>query len=146
MLGKTSTYAVVLASGVLILAGLSVWADNKDDKDKPALSGVWMQTGGQLKIEFADKETMRISPHGDNVAIVIVCQCTLEKERQVKAKVTDFEGKEEFKQKIKEHLPVGFEFSFKWQVQNDTATLGDVKGDKVEHLRMHLEGKYDQKK
>ncbi len=43
-------------------------------------------------------------------------------------------------------LPVGTDFSFKWEVKDVTAKLGDLKGDKVELLKAHLEGEYSQKK
>src|SRR6266481_2651567 len=134
--------ALVIA--VLVLAGLSAAADDKKDKDKPSLTGVWTRKEHQLKIEFADKEVMKISPHGKDEVILIVCKYTLEKNGLVKAKITELEGKE--KDKAKDHVPVDLEFSFKWQVKNDTATLADVSGDNVEALKQHLEGDYEQKK
>ncbi len=134
--------ALVIA--VLVLAGLSAAADDKKDKDKPSLTGVWTRKEHQLKIEFADKEVMKISPHGKDEVILVVCKYTLEKNGLVKAKVTELEGKE--KEKAKDHVPVDLEFSFKWQVKNDTATLADVSGDNVEALKQHLEGDYEQKK
>jgi|GEM_PF-1186206 len=135
--------ALVIA--MLVLAGFSAAADDKkDDKDKPSLSGVWTRKEHQLKIEFADKEVMKISPHGKDEVILVVCKYTLDKNGLVKAKVTELEGKE--KDKAKDHVPVDLEFSFKWQVKNDTATLADVSGDNVEALKQHLEGDYEQKK
>jgi hypothetical protein len=142
-------YVAVLMCGVLALAGLGVCAtltsadDKKDDKDKPALSGVWVQKGGELKIEFSGKDVMKVFPHGKDV-LVILCEYTVEK-GVVKAKITDFEGKnEEAKAKVKEKLPVGTEFSFEWKVKGDTARLDYQKGD--EHLKSHLEGEFEQKK
>jgi hypothetical protein len=130
----------------LALAGLTVCADDKkDDTAKPALSGVWVQSGGELKLEFADKGVMKIHPHGDKAEIAIVCKCTVDKDGLVKAKVSEHEGKDEVKNKINEVVPVGQEFSFRWQVKDDKATLDDLKGDKVDHLKAHLEGKYDKK-
>lgn len=147
MLLKTRKYVAVLACGALALAGLLASAeDKKADKDKPALSGVWVQTGGELKIEFEGKDVMKIFPHGENKVIVIICSYTIDKEGLVKAKVTDFDGTDEAKEKVKEKVPVGLEFSFKWKVKDDTATLDDLKGDKVDVLKSHMEGKYDQKK
>jgi hypothetical protein len=137
--------ALVIA--VLVLAGYSAAAEDKkdkEDKDKASLSGVWTRKEHQLKIEFADKEVMKISPHGKDEVILIVCKYTLEKNGLVKAKITELEGKE--KEKAKDHVPVDLEFSFKWQVKKDTATLGDVSGDNVEALKQHLEGDYEQKK
>ena len=77
--------------------------------------------------------------------IAVVCEYTVEKEGLVKAKITDFEGKEEAKKMVKEKLPVGTEFSFKWKVKDDTAKLDDLKGDKIEDLKSHLEGDYKKK-
>jgi hypothetical protein len=134
---------VVLACSVFFLASLSASADDK--KDKPALSGTWALKGGEAKIEFADKNVVKFAPHGDSKVIAVICEYTVDKEGLVKAKVTDFEGKDEAKEKVKELLPVGTEFSFKWKVKDDTATLDDLKGDKVELLKSHLEGKYSQK-
>lgn len=143
MLSKTLTCVAVLVSGVLVLAGTPASAD---EKDKPALSGSWVQNGGELKIEFSDKDVMTIFPHGENKVIVIVCKYTVEKGGRIKAKITEFDGKEEAKEQIKEKLPLGLEFSFKWTAKADTATLDDLKGDKIELLKAHLESKYDQKK
>jgi hypothetical protein len=143
---KSLSCGVVLAGAVLALAGLSAAADGKkDDKDKPALTGSWVQQGGELKIEFADKDNLKIVPHGNEEVIVLLCSYTVEK-GVVKAKVTGVEGKEEAKEKVKEKLPLGTEFSFKWEVKGDTGALADVKGEKVEILKSHLEGKYEQKK
>ncbi len=144
MLRKTLKCVATLACAFLVLAGPSAGADDKKD-DKPALSGVWMQTGGQVKIEFSGKDVLKIAPHGKDDVIVIVCKYALEKEGVVKATITDFEGKEELKEKAKEKLPVGTEFRFKWQVKDATAMLDDLKGDQVELLKSHLEGKFDKK-
>jgi hypothetical protein len=142
---ESRRYLGTLVIALLVLAGLSAAADDKkDDKDKPSLSGVWARKEHQLKIEFADKEVMKISPHGKDEVILVVCKYTVDKNGLVKAKVTELEGRE--KEKVKDHVPVDLEFSFKWQVKNDTATLGDVSGDNVEALKQHLEGDYEQKK
>jgi hypothetical protein len=142
MLLNTWKCGAVLACAAMVLAGLSVAAD---DKAEAAPSGVWVQTGGEHKIEFADKGVMKIHPHGDKVQLAIVCKCTAGKDGVVKAKVTEIEGKEDVKNKVKEVVPVGLEFSFKWQVKDDKAMLDDLKGDKTEVLKSHLEGKYDKK-
>jgi hypothetical protein len=144
MRAKTLKCGVVLASSVFILASLTASADDK--KDKAALSGVWMLKEGETKIEFSDKNVVKIFPHGDNDVIVVVCEYTAEKGELVKAKITGFEGKDEAKETVKKMLPVGTEFSFKWQVKDDTAKLDDLKGDKFEPLKSHLEGEYSRKK
>src|SRR5262249_54994700 len=66
-----------------------------DDKDKPALSGAWLKKDAELKIEFAGKDVMKISPHNKDDLILILCEYTTEKDGLVKAKITGFEGKEE---------------------------------------------------
>src|SRR5262249_54101099 len=128
------------------LVGLSASAEDKKDKNKLSLSGVWTLNGGEAKIDFSEKNVMKIAPHGDSNLIAVVCEYTVDKEGLVKAKVTDFEGKDEAKEKVKEKVPVDTEFSFKWKVKDDTAKLEDLKCDKVEELKSHLEGEYNQKK
>ena len=51
--------------------------------------------------------------------------------RLVKAKVTGIEGtKEQAVKMIKEKLPIGTEFTFKWKAKDDAATLEDLKDAK----------------
>jgi hypothetical protein len=139
---KTLACVALLACLALALARAAVAAD---DKDKPALSGVWVKKDAELKIEFADKDVMKIYPHGDNEVIIVVCQYARDKTGLVKAKITELGGKEEAKEKAKGHVPVGLKFSFQWKAEADTATLDDVKGDNVDALKSHLEGKYEKK-
>ncbi len=128
------------------VASLPVSADDKKDgKDKRPLSGAWVKKEGELKIEFSDKNVMKIVPHGNEDVLVILCTYTVEK-GEVKVKVTGFEGKEEAREKVKEKLPIDSQFRFKWHVEGDTRSLDDVKGDKSDLLQSHLEGKYDRKK
>jgi hypothetical protein len=134
--------SVALACSVLVVASLPASADDKKDQ---ALSGVWALKGGELKIEFADKKTIKIFPHGDSDVIVLHCEYVLDKEGLVKAKITSLEGKDEAKESVKNILPVGTQFSFKWKVKDDTAKLDDVKGDQAEHLKSHLEGDYEKR-
>lgn len=144
MRAKTITCGSVLACGLFLLAGLSATADDK--KDKSTLSGTWVQKEGEHKIEFSDKNVMNIFPHGENKVIVIVCEYAIEKENRVKAKITGFEGNDDAKNTVKELIPVGTEFTFQWKVKDDTAKLDDLKCDKVEQLKSHLEGEYGKKK
>jgi hypothetical protein len=125
------------------MAGLTAFADDKKDQ---GISGVWVLKGGEMKIEFADKKMIKIFPHGDEDVIVFLCEYTLDKEGRVKAKITGFQGKDEAKESVKNILPVGTQFNFKWKVKDDTANLDDVKGDQAEHLKEHLEGEYSLKK
>src|SRR5262245_53374142 len=99
-----------------------------DDKDRPALTGAWMKKGGEVRIEFSDKEVMKVYPHADREVLTIICKYTIEKGR-VQARITEHEGKA--REKVVEKLPVGFRFSFAWKAKGDTATLDDVKGENV---------------
>lgn len=108
-------------------------------------AGTWTRKEGELKLEFADKTVLKISPHGKDELILFLCEYTVDKDGVVKAKITGFEGKQESKDKAKERLPVGTEFSFKWTVKNDSATLEDLKGEKLEAFKSLLEGEFAKK-
>ncbi|HZV07009.1 MAG TPA: hypothetical protein VE999_18145 [Gemmataceae bacterium] len=137
---------IVLVCGILSLAGFSASAEDKKD-DKAAPSGTWVRKEGELKLEFDGKGELKIAPHGDSKTIAIVCDAT-KKDGRIKVKVTGAEGSsEEAIKKVKEHLPAGTQFSFKWTVKGDSAKLDDIKGegDIAEHLKSHLEGDYEKK-
>ncbi|HKA06637.1 MAG TPA: hypothetical protein VKD71_05220 [Gemmataceae bacterium] len=134
----------MLACSALVLACVAS-APADDAKDKPGASGIWAKKEGQLTIEFADKDVMKIAPHGGADA-VIVCSYSMSKEGLVKAKVTELAGKEEFKEKAKSHAPVGLELSFTWKVKGETATLEDVQGKDVDVFKSHMEGDFAKKK
>jgi len=110
---------------------------------KAVPAGVWMQAGGEVKLEFAGKDVLKFYPHGDPDVISIVCSYKLGKNDRVSAKVTELQGK--VADKAKDVIPVGLEFSFTWQANTDVATLGDFKGEKADRLKSHLEGKYEKK-
>jgi hypothetical protein len=133
-----------LVCGLLVLAGPFASADDKTEKS--SLSGIWVLKSGETKIEFCDKKVVKICPHGDDKVIAVLCEYTVEKEGLVKAKITGYEGKDEVKDIVKEKLPLGTEFRFKWLVKDGTAKLDDLKGDQVDLLKSHLEGDYSPKK
>ena len=135
-------YLAVLACAVLILAGSSAAAD---DKDKPALSGAWAKKSGEMRIEFGDKGVLKLFPHGEKAGIVVVCKYSLDKDGVVKAKITELEAKEDFKEKLSQLVPVGLEFTFKCKVKENGAILEDVTGEKTDTLKTHLEGEYEKK-
>jgi hypothetical protein len=137
---------LAFACSGFIMSGTSAVGDEKTGKEKPALSGLWEMKGGEMKIEFADKKAIRIIPHGDSNIIVIACEYNLDKDGLVKVKITGFEGKEDAKEAVKNILPVGTQFSFKWKAKDDMAKLDEIKGDQADHLKSHLEGEYSQKK
>jgi RNA polymerase sigma factor (sigma-70 family) len=134
------------------LRSYEVSDDKKDDKAKEkdkkesAPTGTWARTEGELKIVFADKEVLKIYPHGESEVIVIACEYSIGKDGRVTAKITGLEGKEAAREKLKELVPVGTKFSFQWQVKKAAATISDLKGDKAKQLKSHLEGDYTQKK
>jgi hypothetical protein len=142
---KTFRSGMVLASSILILAGLTAWADDRSDKEGAALSGVWTLKQGETRIEYADKKVVKIFPHGDNVQIAVICEYTADKEGLVRVKVTGFEGDDETKKRVNEVLPPGTRFRFRWKIKDDSAKLDKVQGDQADHLKSHLEGEYGRK-
>ena len=48
-------------------------------------------------------------------------------------------------EKVKGSVPVGLEFRFKWKVEGDKATLDDLDGKDVEHVKERLQGEYTKK-
>ena len=115
-----------------------------DDKAPAGPSGTWIReaNGLDLKFEFAKGDTFKVSAFGGDNGVIVTCKYTVEKDGTVKATISKVEEKGMFASKP----PEGLEFSFKWKVKDDTATLDDVKGDDVDPLRAHLEGEYALKK
>ena len=60
-----------------------------------------------MKIAFSGKDVLKLHPHGDNPVISIVCQYTADKKGLVKAKITEYQGKDDAKAKLQEKLPLG---------------------------------------
>lgn len=140
----TTSRRLFLACGAAaLLAPLALAEDKKDDKKAPA--GTWKMKDGQTVIEFADKDTLKIHPQGDKENIAVECSYTASKDGVLKVTVTGHEGKDEIKKKLKEVLPVNTEFTFKWAVDGDTATIDSVEGKDVDGLKTHLEGKFEKK-
>lgn len=141
---KGLSCSMVVVCIAFSVASLSAWADNKQDTS--ALSGIWSLKQGETKIEFSDGKVLTIAPHGDNNIIALICEYTVDKEGTVKAKVTELGGQPQAVEMVKRILPVGTEFQFQWKVTNGTAKLDELKGDKIEMLKSHLEGEYSQTK
>ena len=116
-----------------------------DDKKAEAPAGTWAKKGMDVKLEFPEKGVLKVYPHGEKDAFAVVCSYTLGKDGRVKAKVTDHEGSAEIKEKAKNIVPVGLEFEFTWTVKDGAGKLDDVKGDKTEPIKNHLEGEYEKK-
>ena len=131
----------------LTLTGLPAVADDKKDDKKPAgPSGTWVMKDGETWVEFADKGVLKVLPHGDKLDFTLVCSYVAGKDGVVTCKLTDLEGKEEIKAKLKDRLPVGSAFTFKWTADGDAATLGDLAGKEMEAFKSKLEGGYEKKK
>jgi len=133
---------LVLALVVLLFAASLAPADDK----AKGLSGTWAQKEGETKIVFSGKDVVKFVPHGDEAVIAIACKFTIDEDGVVKAKVTGLEGKDEIKEKAKNIMPVGLEFSFKWTVKDEEASLDDLKGENLDGFKSKLEGKYEEKK
>jgi hypothetical protein len=112
----------------------------QDSKNAVSLKGAWVLQGAEAKIEFAEKDVMKIYPHGESDVIVVVCKYTADKKGAVKATITELQGKG--KEKAQALVPVGLEFSFTWGVKDNIATLAEVTGTNTDALKSHLEGKY----
>jgi hypothetical protein len=133
----------LLVCGVLALAcRLALADDGKGDKGKPIPAGTWEKKDAEPKLEFSGEDKLTIFPHGDNLDFQIECSYTVTKDALVKAKITRLGGSDEVVEKAKGLVPVGLEFHFKWKVQGVKATLDDLDGKDVEHVKDRLEGDY----
>ena len=106
MLLKALSCGAVLVGGVLAVHGLhrppndcpgasllgltcaSVPAEAREE-EQPAPSGTWGKKDAELKIEFVDKNVLKIIPHADSTILVIVCEYTVEKGGVIWACVPD---------------------------------------------------------
>ena len=113
-----------------------------DDKDKE-LSGTWTREANGLDLKFVfTKDTFKVSAFGGDNGVTATCKYTVEKDGTVKATITKVEEKGNFPSKP----PEGLEFSFKWKVKGDTATLDDLKGQDLADAKAIIEGEYQKKK
>jgi hypothetical protein len=139
-------YRTLLVCGVLALAcRLALADDGKGEKGKPIPPGTWERKDAEPKLEFSGEDKLTIFPHGGNVDLQIDCSYTVTKDGLVKAKITRLGGPENVIDKVKGSAPVGLEFRFKWKVERDKATLDDLDGNDVEHVKERLEGEYTKK-
>lgn len=139
-----------LAALVLAFAAPAPADDKKDEKksDKPALTGVWTREAGGIDLKFdftPDKDkkaVLKITAGAGDNGVTVVCKYTVDKDGRVKATVTDVEEKGTFPQKP----PKGLEFSFRWKVKADTATLDELTGEGFDEAKPVIEGEYEKKK
>lgn len=129
-------FALALIAG----PGATAAQEKKDPKDKPP---VWERTadGIDLEIQVGKNMLTLTAARGDD-SVKIICKTTTDKDGTIKATVTDVVEKGSFPAKP----PKGFEFSLKWTVKDDTATLSDLKGEGLDDARGVLEGEYKKKK
>ncbi len=139
----TRTIPALALLAALALASLPAAGGDKGAKTA-APEGDWQLKGGKLTLAFEGKDVLRISPHGQDQVILVVCKVSAGKDGTIKATITELEGKE--KAKAQDVLPVGTAFTFTWKAKGNTATLADVRGDKADVLKAHLEGEYEAKK
>ena len=117
-----------------------------DKKEAKSLSGTWAKKDGDILLEFTGKDGLKFHPHGDKQTLIIICEYAVDKDGIVKAKVTDYDANADQKAHLKQVVPVGFEFKFKYTVTKETAKLDDVTGEKTEMIKSMLEGDYEVKK
>ncbi len=135
-----------LVSAVIVsLCGLAPADDGKGEKGKPAPAGTWEKKDAEPKLEFTDNDKMTIYPHGGGRDILIECSYSVTADGFVKAKITRLGGPDDVIEKVKGSAPVGLEFKFKWKVDGDKATLDELDGKDVEHVKERLEGEYAKK-
>jgi hypothetical protein len=143
---NTLWFGTLLACGIFALATrVSSAGGAIDDKDKTSLSGSWEKKDAEAKLKFTTEGALTIYPHGDSLNLQIECSYTVDKEGLVKAKVKSVAGAENVVEKVKEVVPVGMEFEFKWKVDGEAATLGEVDGKDADHVKARLEGDYAKK-
>jgi hypothetical protein len=143
MLRTMLSRRALLGYAVLVLAGGRVRADDKGDK--PTLSGSWGMKDSEPMLAFTREGGMTIYPHGDKNTIQIECSYTLSKEGLVKAKVKDIDAPEQVLEQVKQVVPIGLEFQFKWRADGDKATLEGMEGKDIDHIKGRLEGEYAKK-
>ena len=146
---NTLWFGTLLVCGIFAQAARPSLADggkdDKDNKDKPSLSGSWEKKDSEPKLKFTTEGELTIYPHGDSLNIQIECSYTVTKEGLVKAKVKSHGGDEKVVEQVKNVVPVGMEFKFKWKVDGEAATLGDVEGEDADPVKSRLEGDYAKK-
>ena len=131
----------LLATG-LALALITSPAAAQDKKGKPGTT--WVREANDLVITYQfGKNTLKVTAmHGEDGA-VFTCKTKKDKDGVITATVTESMEKGNFPPTPKK----GFEFSFKWKVEGDTATLSDFKWEGLnEDAKGIVEGEYKKKK
>jgi len=131
-----------LAAGFALALIVHPAAAQDKKKDKPAATA-WVReaNGIDLKFEFGKNTVTVTAFHGEDGAIM-KCKTKTDKDGVIQATVTDVTEKGSFPPTPKK----GFEFSFKWKVDGDTATLSDFKWEGLDEAKAIVEGEYKKKK
>lgn len=132
--------------GLAVVAGFAVAQDKKADEkkaDKPVLKGTWTKetNGVTVDVKFGKEgEVEFIASAGDN-GVTVKCKYTVEKDGSLKAKVTGTEEKGSFPAKPKDDA----EFTFKFKIDGNKATLSDFEAKDLEGGKEAVEGEYTSK-
>ena len=125
-----------------MMLGTVVADDKKDSKDKSAVVSWERETNGiDLKLDVA-KDTLKIHVFAGENGAIVSCKMTADKDGMVKAKITEVEEKGSFPAKPK----IGTEFTFKWKVDGDKATLSEFTAEGLDEAKPIMEGEYSKKK
>ena len=105
-LSKLSDRRLFLAGGVLAYSPRSSSPTTRR-RPRPPPRARGRRPTDDLILEFVDKGTLKMRPHGEKADLAIECSYTVGKDGVVKAKISGHEGKDEFKKKLREVAPVG---------------------------------------
>ena len=128
--------SVISGLALVLLLGPSR-ADDKTD----TVSWERESNGIDMRVDMG-KDKLKMAAFGGENGVIVTCKMTIDKEGLVKATITDVEEKGTFPNKPK----VGLEFSFKWKVDGDKATLSDLTGEGLDDAKPVVEGEYKKKK
>jgi hypothetical protein len=134
---------VRLIAGAFGIALVLSAAAAQDKKETPATTKWEREAEGVvIKYEFG-KDTLKVDVSQADNGAVFTCKTATDKDGVVKATVTESTEKGNFPPTPKK----GFEFSFKWKVDGDKATLSEFKWEGAdEAVRGIVEGEYKKKK
>jgi hypothetical protein len=130
-----------LLAGAFALCVLAA-SVSAEDKKEPGVT-IWEHeaNGLDLRIEMGKGDTMKAAVFSGENGVIATCKIKKEKDGTIKATVTDVQEKGNFPAKPK----VGLEFSFKWKVKDDVATLSDLEGEGLNDVKGTVEGEYKKK-
>jgi len=125
---------------VLVAAGGTTAQDAKTDKKADGPRGIWSrEVGGvEVKLDFTGgKGSLKASMSKGDDGVTATCKFEI-MDGVLKGEVVTVEEKGNFP----DPPPVGFAFSFKWRVTDETAELSELTGDFAERAKPIIEGQY----